>query len=439
MIVCDSSAQAKEVFKQLSKYEDLSKALILHDEDDTLIREEERKAFIRGEIDIVVVYNMLLTGFDAPRLKKQYLGRVIKAHNLLQTLTRVNRPYKDFRYGYVVDFANIKDEFDKTNRAYFNELQAELGDEFEKYSNIFKDKEEIESDIQEIKDKLFLFDIKNMENFSKQITSIEDKNKLIEIRRALESYKALYNIIRLLGYDELLNKLDLVNADIMYNEVNRKINIINLKEQVKNSEDVSGILNLALDQIDFHFTKVKQEELIIADKFREMLEKARHELSKNLDPKDKEFVSLLEELKRIFKKKNIEELNAVEMAEEIENLEKIKSKAQAINQRDQLLCEKYDCDSKYLRAHKRIMESPPPISNDRGVFGLLSNVKETVDDIIVNNERLLDNEAYFSEGLKRIVINSCKQNQIPFTIDQIKLISILIANEYFRERSCIAC
>ncbi|WP_422387032.1 type I restriction enzyme subunit R domain-containing protein [Aggregatibacter actinomycetemcomitans] len=32
---------------------------------------------------------MLLTGFDAPRLKKLYLGRLIKAHNLLQTLTRV--------------------------------------------------------------------------------------------------------------------------------------------------------------------------------------------------------------------------------------------------------------------------------------------------------------------------------------------------------------
>lgn len=46
---------------------------------------------------------MLLTGFDTPRLKKQYLARMIKAHNLLQTLTRVNRPYKGYHYGYVVD------------------------------------------------------------------------------------------------------------------------------------------------------------------------------------------------------------------------------------------------------------------------------------------------------------------------------------------------
>lgn len=51
---------------------------------------------------------MLLTGFDAPRLKKLYLGRVIKDHSLLQALTRVNRPYKKHRYGFVVDFADIR-------------------------------------------------------------------------------------------------------------------------------------------------------------------------------------------------------------------------------------------------------------------------------------------------------------------------------------------
>ena len=57
---------------------------------------------------------MLLTGFDAPRLKKIYFTRVIKAHNLLQALTRVNRPYNKFKFGYVVDFADIHEEFKKT-------------------------------------------------------------------------------------------------------------------------------------------------------------------------------------------------------------------------------------------------------------------------------------------------------------------------------------
>ena len=113
---------------------------------------------------------MLLTGFDAKRLKKLYLGRVIRKHNLLQALTRVNRTYHNFRYGYVVDFADIRKEFDATNKAYFEELQSELGDEMEHYSNLFKSHDEIRQDIEQIKDVLFLYDIENAEVFSQQIT-----------------------------------------------------------------------------------------------------------------------------------------------------------------------------------------------------------------------------------------------------------------------------
>lgn len=71
---------------------------------------------------------MLLTGFDAPRLKKLYLGRSLDGHDLLQALTRVNRPYRDFKYGYVVDFVNIKENFDATNDRYLRELNRTTDD-----------------------------------------------------------------------------------------------------------------------------------------------------------------------------------------------------------------------------------------------------------------------------------------------------------------------
>ena len=85
----------------------LRASLILHDEGDKL----ERKAYIeeykkQQTVDVLIVNQMLLTGFDAPRLKKLYLGRSLDGHDLLQALTRVNRPYKDFKYGYVVDFVD---------------------------------------------------------------------------------------------------------------------------------------------------------------------------------------------------------------------------------------------------------------------------------------------------------------------------------------------
>ena len=98
---------------------------------------------------------------------------MIKDHNLLQTLTRVNRPYKKFRYGFVVDFADIRKEFDATNKAYFDELQLELGDEMQTYSNLFKSREEIEAEISDIKEKLFHYDLRNAELFSQQIIQID--------------------------------------------------------------------------------------------------------------------------------------------------------------------------------------------------------------------------------------------------------------------------
>ena len=77
--------------------------------------------------DLLVKVKEKYPSFD---ISRRHLGRVIKDHNLLQALTRVNRTYKKFRYGYVVDFADIKKEFDKTNQAYLAELQNELGNEF---------------------------------------------------------------------------------------------------------------------------------------------------------------------------------------------------------------------------------------------------------------------------------------------------------------------
>ncbi|HFS67618.1 MAG TPA: type I restriction endonuclease subunit R, partial [Flavobacteriia bacterium] len=264
MVVCDSSDQAKEMFKifnekyanaknepeklpmaaepQASYGENLKQsykvktsALILHD----IGTKDERKQWVEdfkeGEIDLLFVYNMLLTGFDAKRLKKLYIGRVIKRHNLLQTLTRVNRTYKNFKYGYVVDFADIRAEFDATNKAYFDELQAELGDEMEFYSNLFKSKEEIEEEISEIKEILFHYDTENAELFSQQISQIQDRNIVLKIKKALGNAKSLYNLIRLFGHFDLLEKVDFKKLSQLYREAENHLALLNTKEQLENN------------------------------------------------------------------------------------------------------------------------------------------------------------------------------------------------------------
>ena len=439
MIVCDSAPQARQVEEQLKRLTAYSHALVLHDEGSKQDRKDIQEDFKKGKIDILVVYNMLLTGFDAPRLKKQYLTRMIKAHNLLQALTRVNRPYKDYHYGYVVDFANIKEEFDKTNQAYFEELQAELGDEVQNYSDIFKSKEDIEEDLRNVKNQLFLYDTENVVSFINQINGIDDKKQLLDLKKALEDYKILNNLIRMFGYDELAQNFDVQKAIQLLNEVNNRISIINFKQNVQNSEDMSGILNMALDQIDFQFRKIGEEELVIADAFRSSLEKTRREIVERcLDPQDPEYISLLDELKRIFKKKNIEELTAEEMKKVAEELDVLRKKAEQHNHADKMLAAKYGGDVKFMRTHKRIMGTPPPIADAMTVHKILMFVKEKADDQIAHNESLLDNEAFFMKSLQPFIITACKQERTKVSMSQVKFIDTCLSQEYFAERKWVS-
>jgi type I restriction enzyme R subunit len=441
MVVCDSSDQAKkmsEIFNK--KYASggteetkLSSALILHDIGTKDDRKDEVENFKMGSIDFLFVYNMLLTGFDAKRLKKLYIGRIIKDHNLLQTLTRVNRPYKNFRYGFVVDFADIRKEFDAANKAYFDELQDELGDEMKNYSNLFVSKEEIESEIQEIKDALFHYDLQNSEVFSRQISQIEDRQKILTIKKALENAKNLYNVIRMYGHFELLEKVDFKKLNELYNETAHHLELLNLKESVQNNIDTTNLLNVALENVMFMFRKVSENELVIADQLKDMLRKTREALGNNFDPKDPEFISLYEELKRLFDKKNLDEITQEEMKQNIGSLQAIYDKITELNRKNNLLKVKYENDTKYARVHKRIVQKGDISERESDIYESLLDIKKQADERVLINTKLLDNESYFEQMMTPIVIGSFDKTKIKLEAESARYINNQVVREYVNE------
>nr|WP_315150907.1 type I restriction endonuclease [uncultured Flavobacterium sp.] len=465
MVVCDSSNQAREMYKIFNdKYgtktynqefqqlgmvaeerENYNKkkkkdnkvntaALILHDAGTKEERKKQVEDFKEGTIDILFVYNMLLTGFDAKRLKKLYLGRVIKDHNLLQTLTRVNRPYKDFRYGFVVDFADISKEFEATNKAYFEELQSELGDEMEHYTNLFKSKEEIDAEIKEIKEILFHFDTRNAELFSQQISEIKDRQKVLEIVKALGNAKNLYNLIRFFGHYELLDKIDFKKLNLLYTEASNHLALLNTKEALDNNIDNTNLLNIALENVIFMFRKISEEEMIIADQLKDTLRKTREALSSNFDKNDPEFVSLYDELKRLFDKKNLDEITQDEMKQNIGALQKIFDKVSELNRKNNLLKAKYENDAKYCRIHKRIVERGGISQRESELFEALQGIKNEADDKVLQNNKLLNNESYFETMMIRLVIDQfVNKNKIKLDPDASKYINHLVVKEYTNE------
>jgi type I restriction enzyme R subunit len=465
MVVCDSSNQARKLYEIfISKYnpvqktiekvepylmaaeptvdyntykktqnKDLRASLILHDIGSKEDRKQEVEDFKDGKIDILFVYNMLLTGFDAKRLKKLYIGRIIKDHNLLQTLTRVNRPYKKFKYGYVVDFADISQEFDKTNKAYFEELQGELGDEMQHYTNLFKSKEEIEEEIKEIKEKLFHYDLTNAEIFSQQINQIEDRKLILEIKKALENAKNLYNLIRLYGHFDMLEKVDFKKLNHLYNETARHLELLNLKESIQNNVDTTNLLNVALESVLFMFRKVSEEELIIADQLKDTLGKTREALASNFDKNDPEFVSLYDELKRLFEKKNLDEITQDEMKNNIGSLQQIYDKVTELNRKNKLLKAKYENDAKYARMHKRIFEKGSISKKESEICNTLLDIKKQADDKVLINTKLLENESYFSKLMTQTVVRSFAKSRIDLDPESAKYINSCLVKEYMNE------
>ena len=155
MIVCRTNPQARKVHEWFEKNSKLKTGLVITDINDPMqskINKNNQLDF-RDTLspDILIVNFMLTTGYDVKRLKKMYLLRGPHAQSLLQTISRVNRPYKSptgkvYNYGYIVDFVDIEDEYNSTIESYIKELEADLnenGEDEGSLAGLVVDKEDI--------------------------------------------------------------------------------------------------------------------------------------------------------------------------------------------------------------------------------------------------------------------------------------------------------
>ncbi len=127
IIICQSVEQAHLLFEEMQDI-DFTTALLLEDVGTAESRKKLRSYFVQGKLDFLVTYDMILAGFNIPRLKKVYIGREINDYSLLQAFTRANRPYGEHHVGYVVDFTNSLGDDQNANKKFFDELHADLSD-----------------------------------------------------------------------------------------------------------------------------------------------------------------------------------------------------------------------------------------------------------------------------------------------------------------------
>lgn len=75
--------------------------------------------FVHGdEIELLIVVDKLLTGFDAPCAAVLYIDKELKEHNLLQAIARVNRLYEGKEFGFIVDYRGLLGNLDSALNSY---------------------------------------------------------------------------------------------------------------------------------------------------------------------------------------------------------------------------------------------------------------------------------------------------------------------------------
>ena len=467
MVICETSEQARKLFayfdeiqKELNKdsslKSNLKAGLILHDSDDKETRKQIVKDFKKNmTIDILIVFNMLLTGFDAPRLKRLYFGRKLKDHNLLQAITRVNRPYKDNRYGYIIDFADIKKNFEETNEAYLRELNRfnnsdEIGENVlpNLFTHIIEDKEYLIDKMREARQVLFNYTTNNLEEFTSEISSIENKETLLELKKVLLEARDCCNLVRTFGDEDLketFKKIEILKLPQMLSEVQRRISLINQKELFNGDSELKALINDAMSEITFSFKRISTEELKIISGGEELQEKWKKTISsftENIDKEDPEYITLQEAFMKKFKEKGFVIDTVDEYEQKTKELDEIIKKLEEIKKKNNNLLKKYRGDKKFVRVHKRISEEnkirrkgekKPIISEyDEDILDILNRIKDSVDMKVYDRNDILKKDMYFSRTVMTEV--SQRLNEMVKSLNEEKAKTDKVDRDFIKDR-----
>ncbi|WP_164863350.1 DEAD/DEAH box helicase family protein [Helicobacter pylori] len=427
MVVCFSSAQAKlanlffnevqeKVLQENPNLRILNKlqsSLILHDEQEV---KEKIYSFKHGDTDIVFVFNMLLTGFDLPNLKRLYIHRELKDHNLLQALARVNRSYNNMSFGYLIDFVGIKENYDKTTDDYlkelnqFNQSDSNIKDNLK---DMFADRKTLEKDIKNAYDDLFNYPIDDIEVMTSAIVNISEMNELLKVSQAINTLKERYNLIRTSSDEKILSlkeKMDIEKINKISSMLHKKAKHLHALKNInepKNPNDLM-ILEDLIALLDFKIEFKERKELYFKEKeeISAKYKQAKEMLEKIPDQQDKEIQKISKELSKLLQEPlTNHNFDGISHSYSVIISQLKQHKEQTTN-----LLSKYDNDRAYVITHKRLHNRLMEENISKGIFTLLSALKKALDARISKRQEILNEETTLKTAIKVELRDAFKEN-----------------------------
>lgn len=240
------------------------------------------------ELQIAIVRDMWLTGFDAPNIHTMYIDKPMGGHNLMQAIARVNRVFKDKPGGLIVDYIGIMESLKKALKQYTDNDKKTVGVDTSEVVALMREKFEV---IKEM-----LHDLDYLEFFTKSTKRINIIMNAVEYilswneKKVKEFIKTVKELERLHSLCVTTDEAKEYNLEISFFK-SVKTGILKIKQEefyqknktskTKLNAQLEGLISKSLiteDIIDiFEATGIEKPEIsIFSEEFFEQIKNLKH-------------------------------------------------------------------------------------------------------------------------------------------------------------------
>ena len=199
------------------------------------------------KIDILLVVNMFLTGFDSKYLNTLYVDKNLKYHGLIQAYSRTNRILNvNKQHGNIVCFRNLKKRTDEAIKLFSDENAVE--------TVLMKDYSEYIGIINQYIEKL-----RDLADTSEDVDRLETEDNKLNF---IEIFK---NILRVLNRIETFSNFDFEDLDISKDEFESfKSKYVDMYDTLVGSRGSDGTKTSIIDEVDFEIELLKKDSINVA-------------------------------------------------------------------------------------------------------------------------------------------------------------------------------
>ena len=199
------------------------------------------------KIDILLVVNMFLTGFDSKYLNTLYVDKNLKYHGLIQAYSRTNRILNvNKQHGNIVCFRNLKKRTDEAIKLFSDEnsIETVLMKDYSEYIGIINQ---------------YIEKLRDLADTSEDVDRLETEDNKLNF---IEIFK---NILRVLNRLETFSNFDFEDLDISKDEFESfKSKYVDMYDTLVGSRGSDGTKTSIIDEVDFEIELLKKDSINVA-------------------------------------------------------------------------------------------------------------------------------------------------------------------------------